>query len=134
MYLGCNIRRVWTKVVIRSGISKKNKQHYGQKKKYKSTNNDLQNIHIILKNPTKTRGELGCSGRVGSCFSTSGPRYVTLVTPGDKSRMRKGHGSTYDKWNISVVICDPHIPYDSHTFLNYLYRKWIVHLVDALVY
>jgi hypothetical protein len=68
------------KVVIRSRISKKNKQHYGQKKKYKSTNNDLQNIHIILKNPTKTRGELGCSGRVGSCFSTSGPRYVTLVT------------------------------------------------------
>ena len=26
--------------------SKKNKQHNGQKKKYKTTNNDLQNIHI----------------------------------------------------------------------------------------
>ena len=47
--------------------------------------------------------------------------------------MRKGHGSTYDKWDISVVICDPHIPYDSHTFLNYLYRKWIVYLEDALI-
>jgi len=30
-------------------ISKKNRQHNGQKKKYKRTNNDLQNIHITLK-------------------------------------------------------------------------------------
>jgi hypothetical protein len=30
-------------------ISKKNKQHNGQKKKYKRTNNDLQNIHIKQK-------------------------------------------------------------------------------------
>ena len=29
-------------------ISKKNRQHNGQKKKYKRTNNDLQNIHIKL--------------------------------------------------------------------------------------
>ena len=33
-----------TKGVIRIRISKKNRQHNGQKKKYKSTNNDLQNI------------------------------------------------------------------------------------------
>jgi hypothetical protein len=26
--------------------------------------------------------------------------------PGDKSWKRKGPGSVYDKWNISVVICD----------------------------
>ena len=38
-----------TKVVIRIRISKKNRQHNGQKKKYKRTNNDLQNIHIKLK-------------------------------------------------------------------------------------
>jgi hypothetical protein len=38
-----------TKGVIRIRISKKNKQHNGQKKKYKRTNNDLQNIHIKLK-------------------------------------------------------------------------------------
>jgi len=38
-----------TKRVIRIRISKKNKQHNGQKKKYKRTNNDLQNIHIKLK-------------------------------------------------------------------------------------
>jgi hypothetical protein len=30
--------------------------------------------------------------------------------PGDKSRMRKGPGSVYDKWNISVVICNTDIP------------------------
>jgi len=36
-----------TKVVIRIRISKKNRQHNGQKKRYKRTNNDLQNINII---------------------------------------------------------------------------------------
>ena len=35
-----------TKGVIRIRISIKNRQHNGQKKKYKRTNNDLQNIHI----------------------------------------------------------------------------------------
>jgi hypothetical protein len=38
-----------TKGVIRIRILKKNRQHNGQKKKYKSTNNDLQNIYIKLK-------------------------------------------------------------------------------------
>jgi len=38
-----------TKGVIRIRISKKNRQHNGQKKMYKRTNNDLQNIHIKLK-------------------------------------------------------------------------------------
>ena len=37
------------KGVIRIRISKKNRQHNGQKKKYKRTNNDLQTIHIKLK-------------------------------------------------------------------------------------
>ena len=35
--------------VIRIRISKKIRQHNGQKKKYKRTNNDLQNIHIKQK-------------------------------------------------------------------------------------
>ena len=39
----------------------KDRQHNGQKKKYKRTNNDLQNIHIKLKigqhEPHKNRGE-----------------------------------------------------------------------------
>jgi hypothetical protein len=38
-----------TKGAIRIHKSKKNRQHNGQKKKYKRTNNDLQNIHIKLK-------------------------------------------------------------------------------------
>jgi hypothetical protein len=38
-----------TKGVIIIRISKKNRQHSGQKKKYKRTINDLQNIHIKLK-------------------------------------------------------------------------------------
>jgi len=38
-----------TKGVIRIRILKKNRQHNGQKKKYKRTNNDLQNVHIKLK-------------------------------------------------------------------------------------
>ena len=37
------------KGVIKIRILKKNRHHNGQKKKYKRTNNDLQNIHIKLK-------------------------------------------------------------------------------------
>jgi len=38
-----------TKGAIRIRISKKNRQHNGEQKKYKRTNNDQQNIHIQLK-------------------------------------------------------------------------------------
>ena len=38
------------KVVIIICISKKNRQHNGQKKKYKRTNNDLHNINITYFN------------------------------------------------------------------------------------
>ena len=38
-----------TKGVIRIRKSKKNRQHNGQKKKDKGTNNDLQNTNIKLK-------------------------------------------------------------------------------------
>jgi hypothetical protein len=38
-----------TNGVVRIRISKKNRQHNGQKKKYKRTNIDLQNVHIKLK-------------------------------------------------------------------------------------
>jgi tRNA A-37 threonylcarbamoyl transferase component Bud32 len=41
-----------TKGVIRIRKSKKYRQHNGQKKKCKRTNNDLQNIHINLKSNT----------------------------------------------------------------------------------
>jgi hypothetical protein len=38
-----------TKGVIRIHKSKKNRQYNGQKKKYRRTNNNPQNIHIKLK-------------------------------------------------------------------------------------
>jgi len=37
------------KGAIRIRVSKKNRQHNGQQKKYKRTNNDLQNINMKLK-------------------------------------------------------------------------------------
>ena len=37
-----------TKGAIRIRVSKKNRQHNDQKKKYKGTNNNLQNIHIKI--------------------------------------------------------------------------------------
>ena len=38
-----------TKGVIRIRISKNNRKHNGQKKKYKRINNDLQSTHLQLK-------------------------------------------------------------------------------------
>jgi len=39
----------YTKGVVRIRISQKNRQHNGQKEKYRRTKNDLQSIHIKLK-------------------------------------------------------------------------------------
>jgi hypothetical protein len=44
-----NLRKKSLKIPIRIRISKKNRQHNGQKKKYKRTNNEPQSIHIKLK-------------------------------------------------------------------------------------
>ena len=43
---------------IRIRISKKNRQHNDQNKKYKMTNNDQQNIHIKLKTGGEQRMKL----------------------------------------------------------------------------
>jgi hypothetical protein len=72
-----------TKGVIR--MSKKDRQHNGQKKRDKSTHNDLQNnTHKtkdrVTRTPLSTEGELRRSGRVGSSCSTSDTHRVTLVT------------------------------------------------------
>jgi hypothetical protein len=86
-----HIRQVWlyeefedTKGVIGIRKSKKKRQHNGQKKKHKWTNNDLQNIHIKLKDQVtrtqlKTGGELRCSGRVSSSCSTSYGVYISQL-------------------------------------------------------
>ena len=45
-----NIYNVKCKIMnFESYLKKKNRQQNGQKKTYKKTNNDLQNIHIKLK-------------------------------------------------------------------------------------
>ena len=71
-----------TKGAIRIHISKKNRQHNGQKNKYKRTNNDLQDKtkDRVTQTPLKTAGELRYSGRVSSSCSTRGTSRVNLVT------------------------------------------------------
>jgi hypothetical protein len=72
-----------TKEVIRMLKWKKDRQHNGQKKREKRTNNDLQSIHIqhlVTRTPLKTGGILMCFGMEGSSCSTRGTRGLTLVT------------------------------------------------------
>ena len=55
----------YTKGVTRSRTSKKDKQHNGQKKKDKRTNNDLQNIHDKAKDRvTRTLLQTGMNSGV----------------------------------------------------------------------
>ena len=72
-----------TEGVIRIRILN-NRQHNGQKKINKRTNNDLQNIHITIdrltRTPLKPVGEFGRSGRINSSCATSDIRCVNLVT------------------------------------------------------
>jgi hypothetical protein len=76
-----------TKGAIRIRISKKNRQHNGQKKKGQTTIYKTYiyiYIYITKDRVTRTQlkpgGELRCSGRVSSSFSTSGTRRINLVT------------------------------------------------------
>ena len=82
----------------------------GAKDKERSTKHTHKTKDRVARTPLKTLDELRCSKRAGSSCSTSGTRRVKLVTYLDISRMRNGPGSAYDKWNISVVICDTDIP------------------------
>ena len=52
----------------------------GQMDKQRSTKHYTENKRSSNTNPTKTRGELRCSWRVGSSCSTIGTCRVTLVT------------------------------------------------------
>ena len=74
-----------SKGVFRICISKKDRQHNGQKKMYKRTNNDLQNTtqkttDRATGTPLKSVGQLSCSWRISSSCSTCGARNLTLVT------------------------------------------------------
>ena len=73
-----------TKGVIRIRISKRNRQHNAQKKKVqKDKQRSTKHTHktkdrVTNTNPTKTGGELMCSGMVGISCSTSDIRRVNL--------------------------------------------------------
>jgi len=71
-----------TKGVIRIRISKKNRQHDGQKKKDKqrTRKHTYKTKDRVTRTPVKTGGELMCSGRVTSACSTSDTRRVNLFT------------------------------------------------------
>ena len=74
-----------TKVAIRIRISKKNRQHNGQKEtgqkdKQRSTKYTYKTKDRITRTPLKTRSELRCSGMVSSSCSTSDTRRVIIVT------------------------------------------------------
>jgi hypothetical protein len=62
-------------------VMKKNRQHNGQKKKYKqwSIKHTHKTKDRVTRISLKTGGELRCSGRVFSSCSTSGTRRVNLV-------------------------------------------------------
>ena len=88
-----------SKWVIRIRKSK-DRQHNGQKKKDKRTNNDRQNItyktkYLVTRTPLKNGGELRCSGRVSSSCSTGGTIHVNLV---------KNPMTSHDKFDLS--FCD----------------------------
>ena len=66
-------------------ISKKNRQHNGQKKKVRkdkqrSTKHTYKTKDRVTRTPLETGGELRCSRRICSSCSTSGTRHVNLVT------------------------------------------------------
>ena len=52
----------------------------GQKDKYRSTKHTHKSEDKVTRIPLETGGELMCSGRVSSSYSTSDTRHVNLVT------------------------------------------------------
>jgi len=80
-----------------------------QKDKQRSTKHTYKTKDRVTRTPLKPGGELRCSRRVSSSCSTNDTHCVNLVTNPVISHER-GTGSVYDKWNISMVICDTDIP------------------------
>ena len=68
-----------------------------QKDKQPSTKHTYKTKDRVTRTPLRSVCEPGCSSRVSS------------YKPGDKSWMRKGPDDDYNKWNISVVICNTDI-------------------------
>jgi len=88
-----------TKEVTRNRKLKKDRQHNGQKKKYKGTNNDLQNIthktkDPVTSTPVKTGSELMCSTKIEQDNAYLIVKFS--ITPGCFSS---------SVWNSSKLIC-----------------------------
>jgi hypothetical protein len=83
-----------------------------QNDKQRSTKHAYKTKDQVKRTPLKTVGEIRYSGREISYCSTSDTCRVNIVTNLviSHKQTRKGPGSAYDKWNISVVICDTDIP------------------------
>ena len=82
-----------------------------QKDKQRSTKHTHKTKDWVTRTPLKIRGELRCSGKVGSSCSTSGTRCVNLFTnPVISHEWGKDWEVFTTKLNISVVICDTHTP------------------------
>jgi hypothetical protein len=77
---------LWFVISDTSYIGLKDRQHNDQNKKYKRTNNDLQNITYKTKDrdtrtPSNTGGELRFSERLSSPCSTSGTHRIKKSGP-----------------------------------------------------
>jgi hypothetical protein len=111
------VRRVW-----RCQRSKSKSVNQGRtdntmakRKKTKGQTTIYKTLHRKLKieqhrTSLKTGVELMCSGRMQFLLHEWHMFRYSSYKVDDKSWMRKGPGSAYDKWNISVVICDTYVP------------------------
>jgi hypothetical protein len=130
-----------TKGVIRSHKSK-DRQHNGQKKKNQRTNNDLQNITQKTKDQAtwtslKTGSELGCSGKVGSSWSTSDTCPVTVKWQEHKLKWKScwtphitemKHGSTTKQMGVETnrtSFLREHHNTELKTWRHLIWQHWI---------
>jgi len=99
--------KIWYQRKIRSRKSKKGRQYNGQKKKYKRTNNDLQNTtqktnDRATRTPLKTKVELRCSRMV----AVPTPHLTPVVSQWPKE---KGQTMTHKTLHIKLKIEQHHI-------------------------
>jgi len=103
------------KWVTRIRKSKKDRQHHGQKKKDKRTNNELQinkqkTKGRVTRTPLKHPDDLRCSGRVCSSCSTSGTRrdapYSVIRHGWGKDRKVLTTSGTYQWSFVTHIFCN----------------------------
>ena len=117
-----NARRVWryqrgnhNPYIEEEQITKWPKEKV-QKDKQQSTKHTYKTKDRVTWTPLKTRGELGCSGRVGSSCSTSDTRNVNLVT---NPAITHERGKDREVLTTDVTIVKTE--YDCH--LNFLFSS-----------